>query len=83
MSATPDAKISLSGSMLALIRYLGMIVGIGLATTFAGKLGSTSDFNQFTMSIKYLFGISSILCLAVSGFSLLRLEKNSLSKGKY
>ena len=83
MSATPDAKISLSGSMLALIRYLGMIVGIGLATTFAGKLGSTSGFNQFTMSIKYLFGISSILCLAVSGFSLLRLEKNSLSKGKY
>ena len=46
MSATPDAKINLSGSMLALIGYLGMIVGIGLATTFAGKMGTTKWFQS-------------------------------------
>jgi MFS family permease len=41
MTAAPAAKISLAGSMLALIRYLGMIAGIGLATLLTGSMGAS------------------------------------------
>jgi hypothetical protein len=51
MTAAPAAKISLAGSMLALIRYLGMIAGIGLATLLTGSMGASHTSDTAAASI--------------------------------
>lgn len=67
MSAAPAEKSSLAGSLLALVRYLGQIVGIGLATVFVGTMGSLAQIHEsHGVSIRILFGICCALCLAVA-----------------
>jgi EmrB/QacA subfamily drug resistance transporter len=79
MSATPLAKISSSGSMLALIRYLGMIIGIGLATALVGNIGMPNyDQEKIVTSITYLFAICFVSCFVVIGLTFLREGKKSI-----
>lgn len=67
MSAAPAEKSSLAGSLLALVRYLGQIVGIGLATLLVGTMGSHStEQESFGTPLRVLFGICCLLCLAVA-----------------
>lgn len=63
MTAAPASKISLIGSMLALIRYLGMIVGTGLATFFVGSIGLGIAGQQITSNIQLLFMICFFISL--------------------
>lgn len=77
MSAAPDHKISHMGSMLALIRYMGMIAGTGLAAAFVGDLGgvgSPAFLNGVDVHtrMQWLFAVCLILSLAVSGLAMLR-----------
>ncbi|WP_186446232.1 MFS transporter [Paenibacillus cremeus] len=73
MSAAPDHKVSLTGSLLALVRYLGNIAGIGLATLMVGNLGSSNlDILEGThgtnveVRIRMLFVLCFIFCLGVA-----------------
>ncbi|MED5016432.1 MFS transporter [Paenibacillus chibensis] len=67
MSAAPAEKSSLAGSLLALVRYLGQIVGIGLATLLVGTMGSPTQAQEsFGTPLRVLFGICCMLCLAVA-----------------
>ena len=67
MSAAPAEKSSLAGSLLALVRYLGQIVGIGLATVLVGTMGSQAQVQEsYGVPIRILFGICCLLCLAVA-----------------
>ncbi|MDR0267419.1 MFS transporter [Paenibacillus sp.] len=67
MSAAPVEKSSLAGSLLALVRYLGQIVGIGLATLLVGSMGSQTQVpDSFGTPLRVLFGICCLLCLAVA-----------------
>ncbi|WP_144933846.1 MFS transporter [Paenibacillus sp. 32O-W] len=73
MSAAPPEKISLIGSMLALIRYFGMIIGIGMAVLMAGGMGATAvDPVELTGRIKGLFGAACAVCFAMVLICLLR-----------
>jgi EmrB/QacA subfamily drug resistance transporter len=79
MSAAPEHKISHTGSMLALIRYLGMIAGIGLATVLAGNLGFSSEEKAIVYTrIHDLFIICFVICLGVSGLALLRTRSRAV-----
>lgn len=67
MSAAPAEKSSLAGSLLALVRYLGQIIGIGLATLLVGTMSSQPQAGEsFGMPLRMLFGICCLLCLAVA-----------------
>lgn len=67
MSAAPASKSSLAGSLLAMVRYLGQIAGIGLATLLVGTMGASGEAGEsFGMPIRMLFGICLALCLAVA-----------------
>jgi predicted MFS family arabinose efflux permease len=67
MSAAPASKSSLAGSLLALVRYLGQIAGIGLATLLVGSMGSAvGHAESFGVPIRILFGLCFLLCLAVT-----------------
>lgn len=73
MSAAPEGKISLAGSLLALIRYLGMIAGIGLATLLVGSMGlDGADAAQISLPMRLLFGLCFLCCLAVAAIGRLR-----------
>lgn len=74
MSAAPERKISLAGSMLALIRNLGMIAGIGLAVLFVGKLGGSAGDVPAAIDAKLqaLFAVCTVICVVVAGISLMR-----------
>jgi len=78
MSAAPGEKSSLVGSMLALIRYLGMIAGIALAVLLVGHLdGDQSSASDGAASgpvphLRLLFGLCSLLSLAMLAAALLR-----------
>ncbi|MFC5653327.1 MFS transporter [Paenibacillus solisilvae] len=63
MSSAPESKISLAGSLLALVRYLGMIAGIGLATLLVGDMGYDSSENNVNLSLRVLFGICFLFCM--------------------
>lgn len=69
MSAAPDGKISLVGSMLALIRNLGLIFGTGLATLFVGAVGVAGEGGQ--NAVDYANGMTapvqllSAICFAI------------------
>ncbi len=64
MSASPEAKISLSSSLLAMIRYLGQIAGIGLATLLVGSMGKAGAAVGIPLHI--LFWICFLCCLGVA-----------------
>lgn len=67
MTAAPDSKISLAGSMLAMVRYLGQIAGIGLATLLVGAWGLHDAANTgIDVPMKVLFGICLICCICVT-----------------
>lgn len=73
MSAAPSSKTSLVGSMLALIRYLGMIAGTGLATLFVGNIGSGFlDQQALTSHVQSLFVLCLVFCAVAVGLALLR-----------
>ncbi|MBP1988555.1 MFS transporter [Paenibacillus eucommiae] len=72
MSAAPEHKISHTGSMLALIRYLGMIAGIGLAAAFVGNLGGADGPTPADSQLRYLFLLCFVFCLVILGASMLR-----------
>lgn len=67
MSAAPASKSSLAGSLLALVRYLGQIAGIGLATLLVGSMGQTGgETESYGVPIRILFGLCFLFCLAVT-----------------
>ncbi|MFC3768038.1 MFS transporter [Paenibacillus sp. GCM10012303] len=67
MSASPSSKSSLAGSLLALVRYLGQIAGIGLATLLVGSMGSPADAAEsYGVPIRILFGFCFVFCMAVA-----------------
>lgn len=67
MSAAPASKSSLAGSLLAMVRYLGQIAGIGLATLLVGSMGAAGgEGESFGVPIRILFGICFLFCLAVT-----------------
>jgi MFS family permease len=78
MSAAPGDKSSLVGSMLALIRYLGMIAGIALAVLLVGHLdgeqGSASGGAAAdpVPHLRLLFCLCGLLSLAMLAAALLR-----------
>ncbi|WNQ08813.1 MFS transporter [Paenibacillus aurantius] len=77
MSAAPSSKSSLAGSMLALVRYLGQIAGIGLATLLVGTWGLTpSTGSGIDVPMRILFGLCLISCIGVTLLTL------SLKRGK-
>lgn len=80
MSAAPDSKLSLTGSMLAMIRYLGQIAGIGAATLFVGTMGMDGEgVDTISVSMRILFVICFIFCLTAAqiGRSMPRKKYNS------
>jgi EmrB/QacA subfamily drug resistance transporter len=73
MSAAPDSKISLASSLLAMVRYLGQIVGIGLATLLVGSMGSHSRTDTAVdVQLQILFWICLLGCSIVVVLGLLR-----------
>ncbi|GLV54023.1 riboflavin transporter RibZ [Dictyobacter sp. S3.2.2.5] len=73
MSAAPDAKISLASSLLAMIRYLGQIAGIGLATLLVGSMGAQNRANAtINIQLQILFWICLLGCSVVTVLGLLR-----------
>ncbi|MBO9609243.1 MAG: MFS transporter [Paenibacillaceae bacterium] len=69
MSAAPGSKASLVGSMLALIRYLGMVGGIALAVLLIGAGAtdaSAAAQAQTASGLRWLFAASGCICLAVA-----------------
>ncbi|GAA3399664.1 MFS transporter [Paenibacillus hodogayensis] len=86
MSAAPASKSSLAGSLLALVRYLGQVAGIGLATLLVGSMGAAGAVGaaeqSFGVPIRLLFGICFLLCLAVTlAGRLLPQEKSQTAEG--
>lgn len=73
MSAAPDAKISLASSLLAMVRYLGQIAGIGLAALLVGSMGSHSRADTTVgIQLQILFWICLLSCSGVVVLGLLR-----------
>ncbi|MEC0230597.1 MFS transporter [Paenibacillus alba] len=67
MSAAPESKLSLAGSLLAMVRYMGQIAGIGLATLLVGHMGiDGGGTGETSVSMRILFGICCLSCLAVA-----------------
>lgn len=67
MSSAPASKSSLASSLLAMVRYLGQIAGIGLATLLVGSMSAAGgEAESFGVPIRILFGLCFLLCLAVT-----------------
>lgn len=77
MSASPEEKVSLVGSMLALLRYLGMVVGIGLTVFYVGGMNEAHVIENlsYETNMRHLFIICGIIGLAVAAIGLLRPRK--------
>ncbi|CAG7644242.1 Riboflavin transporter RibZ [Paenibacillus allorhizosphaerae] len=73
MSAAPSSKVSLTGSLLALIRYLGMIGGVALVALLVGDMGgSVVSAEAVTPWVRLLFSVCFLLCLGAVAIGLLR-----------
>ncbi len=74
MSAAPEDKVSLIGSMLALLRYLGMIIGTGLAVMYVGSIGGYTAVEEqvYSSDMRHLFMICGALGLLVAAFGFMR-----------
>lgn len=67
MSSAPESTISLAGSLLALIRYLGQMSGIGLATVLVGSMGLHNEIGTvMNINMRFLFLICFLCCFGVS-----------------
>jgi len=65
MSAAPETKISLASSLLAMVRYLGQITGIGLATLLVGSMSlhTKQAGTAVSFPLQLLFWICCCCCL--------------------
>ncbi|MFC0330292.1 MFS transporter [Paenibacillus sepulcri] len=67
MSAAPDGKISLAGSLLAMVRYFGQIAGIGLAALLLGQLNLEAGASvKGELRLRILFGLCFLACLGAA-----------------
>lgn len=70
MTASPENKVSLVGSMLAMIRFLGMVAGTTMAVLFVGNLSTSPDnpalLSNSIMDLYAMCLIVSLLAVAVS-----------------
>lgn len=73
MSAAPPAKTSMAGSILALLRYLGMSIGMGLTVLLLGNIGVHQIAAEAVQSrMKMLFLVCTFLSLAVGALAIAR-----------
>lgn len=83
MSAIPVTELGIAGSLSALVRELGMVIGIATATTVlfssmshqAGHLVSTYPFGHpdlFIHALHTAFTLALVLCLLATGLSIYR-----------
>ncbi|MFK7691198.1 MFS transporter [Paenibacillus sp. HJGM_3] len=78
MAGAPAHKASLVGSMLALIRYLGMIVGIALAVLLVGHLGGDAvDPAEIAPKVRWLFAVCGAFSLGLIALSWTRPKKRA------
>jgi len=76
MSDAPSGKISLAGSLLAMVRYLGNIGGIALAALIVGSMGTAMQpADNIDLQMRLLFGICFLFCIAVTASGKLRPKK--------
>ncbi|MBW7454719.1 hypothetical protein K0U00_11820, partial [Paenibacillus sepulcri] len=67
MSAAPDGKISLAGSLLAMVRYFGQIAGIGLAALLLGQSNLEAGASvKGELRLRILFGLCFLACLGAA-----------------
>ncbi|SEC77687.1 drug resistance transporter, EmrB/QacA subfamily [Paenibacillus sp. GP183] len=85
MSSAPESKSSLAGSLLALIRYLGQIAGIGLATALVGSMGFHPGAEaSSSIPLRILFWICFLCCLGVATMGWFRRQsKRVIKENKY
>lgn len=74
MTAAPTTKVSLVGSMLALLRYMGMVAGTALAVIYVGGLDPSvgSAAPDSASNMRQLFFLCGVLGVFVAGIGLLR-----------
>ena len=73
MSAAPPAKTSMAGSILALLRYLGMSIGMGLTALLLGNLGLHEMATEAVLHrMKVLFFVCTVLPFSVFALTGLR-----------
>lgn len=86
MSSVPKNRLGIAGSINALVRNLGMVVGISLSTTLlynrmSYKIGQPVDNfingreDVFVYGMKYVYITTSIVCLMGAALTLWRLFK--------
>lgn len=84
MSTLPRNKLGIGGSISALVRNLGMIVGITLATTLlyqgmSGKVGhhvsdiTTAGTSAFLFAMRIVYLTAFVICLAGAAITAFRL----------
>ena len=86
MSAAPKDKLGIAGSVNALVRNLGMVVGVSLSTTIlysmmSYKIGHhivsyvSGREDVFIYGMKYVYIVASLICLLGAILTALRLYK--------
>lgn len=89
MSTVPKDKLGIAGSVNALIRNLGMVCGIALATTLlynrmSSKIGyRVTDYvvgrnDAFIYGMKIVYIVAAVICLIGAGLTFLRLSKSKV-----
>jgi len=71
MGAVPGSQASLAGSLLAMVRYLGQIAGIGLCALLLGRMNvSVQAAVDHGVELRILFGIllAGCACAAVTAY---------------
>jgi MFS family permease len=89
MSAAPKNKLGIAGSVNALVRNLGMVVGVSLSTTILYSMMSykigyhvvsyvSGREDVFIYGMKYVYIIASLICLIGAILTALRLYKRKV-----
>ncbi|MFC5447757.1 MFS transporter [Paenibacillus aestuarii] len=67
MGAVPGSQASLAGSLLAMVRYLGQIAGIGLCALLLGRMNvSVQAAADHGMGLRILFAILLVGCASAA-----------------
>ena len=95
MSAVNRNKLGIAGSVNALVRNIGMSVGIAIATTLLySRMSSKAGYrvltyieendNIFLYGMRYVYTIAGILCIigAIITFIRLRNQKGNINNAK-
>jgi len=93
MSTVPKDKLGIAGSVNALIRNLGMVCGIALATTLlynrmSSKIGyRVTDYvvgrnDAFIYGMKTVYIVAAVICLLGAVLTFLRLSRSKASERK-